>query len=134
MLVEPRMVRKLVAVPGTSSSVGVTARPGKLHCYTPLQVQTRDSTSMGMSMCEVVGGGVVFGVVICKIMGSALPIEAELILCFAATEPVQSEPNHFGFALDDGVMEKSGSCRIVGLYRSLRLGPSHFFERCAKGD
>ena len=76
----------------------------------------------------------VFGVVICEIMGATFPIEAELILRFAATEPVKSEPNHLGFTLDYGVMEKSGSSRIVGLDRSFRLGPSHFFERCAQGD
>ena len=72
--------------------------------------------------------------VICEIMGTTVPIEAELVLCFAATEPVKSEPNHLGFTLDYGVMEKSGSSRIVGLDRCFRLGPSHFLERCAQGD
>ena len=77
-----------MAVPDTSSNVGVTAGPGKLHCYTPLQVQSRDSTRMGMTMCKMICGRVVFGMVICKVMRAAVPIEAELSLCFAAMEPV----------------------------------------------
>ena len=48
----------------------------------------KDLTSMGMSMGNVVSGRVVFGVVIGKVMRAAFPIETELRLCFAATEPV----------------------------------------------
>ncbi len=72
-----------------------------------------------------------FCVVIDKIMGFAIPIKAELVLGFAATEPVEPEPNHLGFLLDYGVVEKPGSCRIVGLDRSFRLGPLHFLEHRA---
>ena len=75
--------------------------------------------------------GVVFGVVICKIMGSVIPIEAELVLGFTAMEPVEPEPYHLGFMLDYGILEKPDSCRVVGLDRSLRQGPSHFLEGCA---
>ncbi len=41
-------------------------------------------------MCKVVGGGVVFGVVIGKIPGTAIPKEAELVLGFIAPEPVEA--------------------------------------------
>ena len=73
-------------------------------------IHTPAGTDKGLNQhgyVDVLSGrwGVVFGVVICEIMGSLLPIEEELILCLTATEPVQSEPNHFGFALDDGVGE-----------------------------
>ena len=62
------------------------------------------------SVCQVVSGRVVFGVVIGEIVGAFVPIEAKLALGFAASEPVDSHANHFDAACDDGVINKSNCC------------------------
>ena len=59
------------------------------------------------SVCQVVRGRVVFGVVIGEIVGAFVPIEAKLALGFSTSEPMDSHANHFDAACDDGVVDKS---------------------------
>ena len=82
----------------------------------------------------MIRGRVVLGVVISKVVGATFPVEAELLLGFATAEPVEAEPYHFGSTLDNSVVEETSGCGVVGLDWSLRLGPTHFFEGCTKGD
>ena len=67
------------------------------------------------SVCQVVSGRVVFGVVIGEIVGAFVPIEAKLALGFSTSEPMDSHANHLDAACDDSIIYESDCSRIVCL-------------------
>ena len=53
--------------------------------------------------------------VVGKIGRTMIPVEAELGLGFMAEKPMDSELNHLGAPLDDGVLEEACCIRVVSL-------------------
>ncbi len=86
------------------------------------------------SVCQVVSGRVVFGVVIGKIVGAFVPIEAELALGFSTSEPMDSHANNLDAACDDSVIYESDCSQIVCLDGQLGLWSTHFSKCVADGD
>jgi len=76
----------------------------------------------------VVRRGEVLGVVIGKIISALLPVDAELALANAVTDPVETHINRFGAALLDGVIDETIGTSIVRLDRRGWLGVAHFDE------
>ena len=89
---------------------------------------------MGRSVGDVVGRRVVFGVIVRHVGGAAIPVETKLTLGFMTAKPVKSHPDHLDSSLDNGVMDKAGSCRVIGLDRRFRLFPPHFLQGIAQRD
>ncbi len=79
---------------------------------------SRVRTSVGQEVCR----WVVFGVVIGEIIGTFVPIETELSLEFATSEPMYSHADHFDAACDDGVINKSNCGGVVCLYGRFGCG------------
>ncbi len=81
----------------------------------------------------MVGVWVVFFVVVGPVLGSSIPVVAELVLGGAAMEPPEAHIHHFALARNDSIVGKSPSCGIVCLDRAFRLGPPHVDEGLAVG-
>ena len=58
-----------------------------------------------------------FGVVVHHVVRSSTPVETELTLCGAASEPMEAHPNHFDSALDYCVADEARRGRVVRLNR-----------------
>ena len=74
-------------------------------------------------LCEVVG----------SICDAAAPVNDELALRNAVTNPVEAHIHRFGSLLLDGVVGNAGGSAIVGDDGGGRLGMAKFFERDALG-
>ena len=72
----------------------------------------------------------VFGVVGSKVGASGLPINLEVALVVAITDPVEEHVDFFRPFMLDGVVGKSNGCGVVNLYGSGGLGISEFFKCC----
>ncbi len=81
---------------------------------------------MGCAVGDVVGRQVVFGVVVGHVGCAAIPVETKLTLGFTTAKPMKSQPDHLDSSLDNGVMDKAGSHRVIGLDRRFWLFPTHF--------
>ena len=69
----------------------------------------------------VMGGRMMFGVVITHIVGARLPIDKELSLEYPIADPVESHVRCAGSALFDGVVGNARGCRVVSFYWCHRL-------------
>ena len=76
----------------------------------------------------------VFCVIIGKVGRSRVPVEAKLGLSLMAANPVDAEPNHFGMALDNCIIEKADHSGVVSLQRGGQLWPAHFSQGIAERD
>ena len=66
-------------------------------------------------MDKVIGGRVLFGMIISEIGGAMVLVEIELVFGFAAVELVEEESNHFGSALNNDIMEEACGGRVAHL-------------------
>ena len=69
-----------------------------------------------------------FGEVVGQIVGTAAPVDKELALVDAVSDPVEAHVNGFGATLFDSVVCNAGGAGIVGLDGSGRLGMAHLGE------
>ena len=76
----------------------------------------------------VVDGWVVFGVIVGQVATAFVPVEAELFLGFAASEPPQAEIHGLGFPWNDGEVGNANCSGVVCLDRSAGLWPTQFVE------
>lgn len=72
-------------------------------------------SSVGCSVGDVVGGRMMFRVIVCHVCCTFVPIKAELALCLSAVQPVEAHPDHFNSPLDDCVVDESRGSGIVCL-------------------
>ena len=61
-----------------------------------------------------------------------IPIVAELILRFAAAEPMETNVHRLGASGHNGVVCETSCNQIIGLERSFRLMPTHLNEGLAQ--
>jgi hypothetical protein len=73
----------------------------------------------------MVGGGMMLGEVISKVIGALTPVHTEVSLGDSVFEPVETHINGLRVTLFDSVIENTCSTCIVSLYGSGRLGMSH---------
>ncbi len=66
-----------------------------------------DLPSMYVSVCQVVGGWVMFCVVVRHAGCPLAPVESELTLGGTAPEPMEAHPNHFYLTLDYCVTDEA---------------------------
>ena len=76
--------------------------------------------------------GVIFGAVVGKIVRARIPKEAELILSFAAEEPVVLHVHGFCLALNGCVVRYTHGSGVIALDGGFRLRPTHFDEGIPK--
>ena len=76
----------------------------------------------------------VFGEIICKVIGTGAPKDLELALVRAIAEPVETHVNGFGPTLFDSVVDNAGSAAVINLNGSGRLRVTHVREEGAKHD
>ena len=81
---------------------------------------------VGGAHVDVMGGGVVLRVVVCKVGGSGAPIDVELALENSVFEPVEVHIDGFGTFLVDGVCEDPVASFIVSAQRSGWLWVAEF--------
>ena len=82
----------------------------------------------------VVFGREVLGEVIGKVFISLLPVQAELILLDAASNPVETHVRGFGALPAHFSGEDTVGIHAVGFDRGGRLRVAHFDESCADGN
>jgi hypothetical protein len=82
----------------------------------------------------VVGVRVVFGVVVGPVLGACIPVILKLILGCAAMEPPKLHIHHLGPAGYNSLVGNSSCCRVISLYSTFRLGPTHGNEGLAVGN
>ena len=82
-------------------------------------------------MLDVVGGAVVFGPIIGQVCFAGAPEEPELVLCFAASEPVEVHVHCFHSSRLDVACDDAERRAVVGLHRCGQLWMAHFFEKLA---
>jgi hypothetical protein len=82
----------------------------------------------------VVGGKVMFGVVVGSVPGTCIPVMMKLILGCVATEPRKLHIHHLGPAGHDSLLGNSCCCRVIRLDRAFRLGPTHGNEGMVVGN
>ena len=73
-------------------------------------------------------GRVVFRVVVCKILGALAPMDEEMALADAVSDPIEAHVHGFGSSLFDGVVADAGGAGVVGLDGSGWLWVMHVFE------
>ena len=73
-------------------------------------------------------GGMVFGMVVAKILGSGAPVDNELALPDAVFEPIEAHVDGFRALLLDGVVCKTCGGGVVCLDGCGGLRVSKFFE------
>ncbi len=83
---------------------------------------------------QVVGGCVMFSVVVCHVVCSFAPVESELTLGGMAPAPMEAHPNHFDPSLDYCIADEARGGRVVHLDRGSGLFPPHFFKGILEGD
>jgi hypothetical protein len=76
----------------------------------------------------VVGIWVVFGVVVCPVLGSGIPVISKLALRFAAPKPPEAHIHHLAPTRDNCIVGNSSSCGVVSLDGTFRLGLTHVNE------
>ena len=76
----------------------------------------------------------VFGSIIPLVCGSRGPVESELALGYAATEPPHTHVHGFYALGYGGEVGDANSSSVVSLQRRLGLRSSHFNEGVAQGD
>jgi hypothetical protein len=91
-------------------------------------------TCMQALMGFVVGVRVVFGVVVCPVLGTYIPTISKLILGCAVTEPPKLHIHHLGPAGHNSLVGNSSCCRVICLDRTFRLGPTHGNEGLVVGN
>ncbi len=91
-------------------------------------------TCMRASMGFMVGGRVVFGVIVGPVLGACIPVVSKLILGFAAMEPPKMHIHHLGPAGHNSLVGNSRCCRVIHLDRTFRLGPTHGNEGLVVGN
>ena len=83
---------------------------------------------VNVSHLYVVFGREVLGEVIGKVFSSLLPVQAELVLLYAAAHPVEAHVKIFGALPAHVAGEDAVGGRAVGLYWGGRLRVAHFDE------
>ena len=73
----------------------------------------------------MIKGGVIFGAIIVKIVGTRSPKEPELTLSFATVEPVVLRVHGFGITLDDGFIRNTNHSGVIALDGRSGLRPTH---------
>ena len=73
-------------------------------------------------------------VIVSPVVGSFVPVEAKLFLCFPTAQPVQSQVHRFQFFGENLVVNYTLSCCIVCLDRGGWLRPSYFYQGLSHGD
>jgi hypothetical protein len=76
----------------------------------------------------VMSGRVMFSEVVSQIVSAAAPVDKELALGDAVSDPVEAHVDGFGAALFDGVVGNARGTGVVGLDGSGWLGMSHLGE------
>ena len=76
-------------------------------------------------------GAVMLGPVIGPVVFARAPIEFELLLGFAATEPMETHVHRFGAMGLDVVVDDSKCGTVVGFDRGFRLFVAHLCEELA---
>lgn len=89
------------------------------------------SVQIKRSYTSMVGGCVVFGVVVSVVVGAGLPIDVVMALLDAVADPVVAHVNCTGTLLPDGVVGDADGGGVVGLYGCGGLWVAHFFKDCA---
>ena len=74
--------------------------------------------------------GVLFGVVFVKVFYSIGPMNLELALSGAISDPVKAHVNYFQSFLLDGVVGKTNCCGVQNFHGSGGLGMSKFGKCC----
>ena len=85
------------------------------------------------ALLDVVGGAVVFGPIIGQVRCAGAPEKPELVLRFAASEPVKTHVHCFRLSWLDVACDNAERRAVVGLHRCGRLWMAHFFEKLALG-
>jgi hypothetical protein len=78
--------------------------------------------------------GVMFGKVVGSIGDTAAPVDNELALADAVTDPIKTHVHGFGSFLFDRVVGDAGGSAVVGDDQGSWLGMSKFFESDALRD
>ena len=76
---------------------------------------------------------VVLGLVVAMVCGTRHPVDAELALSDAVSDPVKAHVDGFGAALLDSVIDDAVGHFVVRLDGSCRLGVTESFQRVADG-
>jgi hypothetical protein len=90
--------------------------------------------NIGGSYRNMVLRRMVFCWVISKVVLRMFPVDVELFLSLAVTQPVETHIHSFGSALDYIVSEDANGAFVVKLERCGSLGMAHFSEGCMHGD
>jgi hypothetical protein len=75
-----------------------------------------------------------FGSIVSSVVGSWMPVVAELALGVMAQQPVESHVHCFGAAWLNVVGDNAMGCTVVGLDGCGRLLVAHLFEEVSHGD
>jgi hypothetical protein len=77
---------------------------------------------------NVMSGAMMFGPIVCSVVGTWAPVVSELALGITAAEPVESHVNCLGATGLDVVGDHAKGSAVVGLDWCGRLFVTHFFE------
>ena len=80
----------------------------------------------------MIKGGVIFGAIIGKIIGTRSLKEPELALSFTAAEPVVLYVHDFSLTLDDGVIRNTNCSGVITLDGIFGLRPTHINKGLTK--
>ncbi len=80
------------------------------------------------------GGRVMLGVIIGKVVRPRPPVDQELSLACPVLDPIKTHVDCFGSFLFDGVIGETFGSGVVDLHRRWRLRMSHLLERGPNGD
>ncbi len=75
-----------------------------------------------------------FGPIVGLVVGSWMPVVAELALGVMAPQPVESHVNHFGASWLNVIGDDAMGCAIVGLDGCGRFLVAHLFKEVLHGD
>ena len=73
-----------------------------------------------------------FGKIVSKVASARCPVNVELALFDAVSDPIEAHVHGFGADLFHFVVDDAKSGGVVGLGWGWRLGMSHFSKGCAK--
>ena len=68
-----------------------------------------------MSVCDVIFGWMMFGMVVCQVVATFGPEDSELALRLSTLEPIEAHFREFDAACNDGVADVLLSCGVINL-------------------
>jgi hypothetical protein len=89
---------------------------------------------MRTRMGFMVGIWVMFGVVVCPLLGAYIPVITKLVLRCMATELPEIHIHHFAPARNDSFIGNPHCSGVISLDRTFRLGLTHVNKGLAVGS